>query len=230
MKSLISLLVLALSLTAPIAIGALEIPEPLYNAVSPISGPLYATEPAVGLENISVYSYNYSLNIDQIKAASKSNDTLYLQIYNPETNNWIDTGINTAVDGKTYPATSEVVEYKVDSMMFGEPFLGLSKYRFVDAEGNALKDASNGNPIEFSGPRIVLNLKDEEFRRDADGTYSYSVLARSENTTPIGLQGTSDKINWTWIGSPIRSSSKSWTKLEWNNASYYKVVEFKVFE
>lgn len=230
MKRLILVLGLALSLIIPIAMGALEIPEPSYNAVTPDEGPLYSTKPAIGLEDLSVYSYTYLVDLGKVKESSKSQDPLYLQIYNPETNNWINTSIDASEDGKEHPTMKGVIQYKVDSAKFGDPFLGLSKFRFIDAKGNALKDANNGDPIEFSGPRIVVNLKDEKYKKEPGGSYSYSVLARSEATVAIGLRGTLDRNNWVWIGSPFKSSSEGWTKLEWKNVPYYRVVEFKIFE
>ena len=227
MKRLI--LALAIGFIIPVVMGALEIPEPIYNAVTPSEGPLYVTKPAIGLEDLYIYSYKYGVDLEKIKQKFMHQSNLHLQIFNPETNNWIDTGINTSKEGIAHPTMKGVVEYKMDASEFGDPFLGLSKFRFVDVEGDALKE-TNGETIEFLGPRIVVNLKDEDYKRQANGLYSYSVWARSESTVAIGLRGTLDKMNWVWIGEPFKSSSKAWTKLEWKNAPYYRVVEFKIFD
>lgn len=221
---------LALSLIIPMAMGAIQIPEPYYNMIRPSVGPLYDTNLVEGLEDLSVYSYTFSVDIDKVKENSEYNGHLYLQIHNPETNSWISTDINTSEDGETDPTRKGVINYRVDSKKFGDPFLGLSKFRFVDANGNALKYANNGESVEFIGPRIIVDLKDEKYKREQGGSYSYSVMARSESTVAIGLRGTMDKSNWVWIGSPIKSGSKAWTALEWKIMPYYKVVEFKIFE
>jgi hypothetical protein len=171
----------------------------------------------------------YSVDLDKLKEISRAEDPLFLEVYNPETGIWINTTINTLVDGDTDITRPEIVHYKVNLAELGSPFIGLSRFRFVDAKGNALRDSNNGDAIEFSGPRIVVNLKDENYKRLAGGLYSYSVWARSENTIAIGLRGTTDLSNWVWVGSPFKSSSMGWTKLEWTNAPYYKVVEFKIY-
>jgi hypothetical protein len=223
------ILILVLGLIITISQAALEIPEPLYSAIDPGEGAIYITKPATGLEDLPVYTYVYSVDLDKLKSISRAEDPLFLEIYNPETEKWINTSINTAVDGDTDATRPEIVLYKVNLTELGSPFLGLSRFRFVDARGNALRDANNGEVIGFSGPRIVVNLKDENYKRLAGGLYSYSVWARSENTITIGLRGTADLSNWVWVGSPLKSSSKGWTKLEWTNAPYYKVVEFKIY-
>ena len=222
-------LFLALGLVVSISQAAIEIPESPYGAVDPWEGAVYITKPATGLEDLPIYTYAYSVDLDKLKEISRAEDPLFLEIYNPETEKWINTSINTALDGDTDVTRPEIVHYKVNLAELGSPFLGLSRFRLVDARGNALRDANNGDVIEFSGPRIVVNLKDENYRRLAGGLYSYSVWARSENTITIGLRGTADLSNWVWVGSPLKSSSKGWTKLEWTNAPYYRVVEFKVY-
>jgi hypothetical protein len=228
MKKII--LVLAMGLIIPIAIGALQLPEQYYCAVSPIEGPLYDTRPVEGLEDLSVYSYTFSIDIDKFKKALGYKGHLYLQIYNPETDRWINTGINASKDGVSDLTRKGVINYKIYSSKFGEPFLGQSKLRFVDKNGTALKDENNQESAEFDGPKIIADLKDEKYKRDQAGAYTYSVMARSESMQIIGLRGTLDKGNWVWVGSPLKSNSKTWTELEWKNATYYQVVEFKIFE
>ncbi|NPV63860.1 MAG: hypothetical protein HPY61_14760 [Methanotrichaceae archaeon] len=223
------LLILALGLIISITHAALEISESPYGKVDPENGSIYITKPATGLEDLPVYTYVYSVDLEKLKEISMAEDPLFLEIYNPETGNWINTSINTAVDGDPDITRPEIVHYKVNLAELGSPFLGLSRFRFVDARGNALRDANNGDAIEFSGPRIVVNLKDENYKRLAEGKYSYGVWARSEDTIAIGLRGTTDLSNWVWVGSPLKSSSMGWTKLEWIKMPYYKVIEFKIY-
>jgi hypothetical protein len=218
-------LILATCVTISLAFGAMEIPQVPYNAIDPSEGPMYVTNLAVGLENLYVYMYTFSLDLEQFKDSYKANDPLFLEIYNPETQKWI----NTSIQG-TKDLTKKQFNYRVNFANLGEPFIGSSKFRLVDAKGNAIKD-TNGDAIEYAGPRIVVNLKDENYKRDSQGTYTYSVMARSDEqkTILIGLRGTLDKAKWDWVGTPQTVSSRGWTKLEWKNEPYYKVLEFKIY-
>ena len=223
------ILIMALMLITPIAQCALEIPEAAYYSVDPKEGPIYITNPAAGLEDLSVYSYTYSVDMDTLKENAGVEGPLFLEIFNPETGSWINTSINSEVDGSDDLTRIGVVNFKVNLADLSGPFLGLSKFRFVDVRGSPLRDANNGDAFEFSGPNIIVNFKDESYRSLGGGRYAYSVMARSERTVAVGLRTTSDGNNWIWVGTPLKSGSKGWTRLEWNNAPHYRVVEFKIY-
>jgi hypothetical protein len=225
MRWLVSILVF--SLIVPMAMGGLVIPPSPFNEVVPKEGSLYITQTTIDrLEDF--YSYTYKVDLKTIKEISKAQDPINLQIYNPETDKWIDTNANGTKDSTRLG----VYDYRVNfaKLDLGMPFLGTSKYRLVDANGTALKDA-NGYAIEFSGPNIIVNLRDETYaiqKESGKNLYSYGVLARSDRTVPIDIRGTRDGRTWEWYGYPVKSGSRGWTKLEWINAPYFQKMEFAI--
>jgi len=216
MKILIA--ILAIGLITQVAMGATEIPEPIYGSVIPNEGVTYVSKPA---------TYIYQVDVEKLKENSKSQDPLHLQIYNPETNQWLNTRINTAINGSI--DHDGVIDYRVDLAKLSTPFLGLSKFRFVDSKGNALKDVMNGEAIEFIGPKITANFRNESYKRDEAGTNSFSVWVRSYDTIYVCLCGRqSEEDNCEWFGPSIKSTSRGWVRLEWINVPYYRIVEFKI--
>lgn len=214
-------LIFSLGLIMIAASGTIKISEPIYGNVTPNEGVTYISEHSI---------YSYQIEIEKLKENSKSQDPLYLQIYNPEASLWLNTSINTS--NKSINASKNrdsIINLKIDLAKLTPHFLGLSKFRFVDSKGNALMDRRNGEPIEFIGPNIRANFRNESYKREKSGKYSYSVWVRSYDTIYVGLCGRqSEEDNCEWFGHSIKSNSRGWIKLEWINAPYYRIVEFKI--
>lgn len=231
MKKLI--VILALGIFMPMAIGAIEVSGPIYSNVVPDEGSIDVSKPIISDECIPDHSYIYQVDMEKLKKNSRSSDRdpLFLQVYNPETKKWIYTGINTAINGSRDLTHKGVINYKIDLAKLGPSFLGLSRFRFVDLRGNALRDSVDGEPIEFIGPRIVANLRNERYNRVDGSTYSYSVWVRSEDSVVIGLYGMRpNESTWELFNTKLESNSRGWIKLEWKNAPYYKMIDFKVLD
>lgn len=225
MKILIA--VLSTCAIIEIALGTLEIPNPIYYNITPNQGAIYESSDSTNNNYLNYYLYH--VNINELKYSSGSKDPLNMQIYNPETSQWLDANINTSTNGSRDRTPEGTISFKVNIYIISTPFVGLSKFRFVDSKGNPLKDAINGNALEFSGPKILSNFKDESYVKEDDGTYTYSVWIRSDDSITVGLHGLRPEIDiWEWCRPNLTSNSWGWTKLEWRKAPFYKIIKFEI--
>ena len=217
------ILIIALGSVVSLAAGGLIVPAVPITSVELKEGPLYSSTPLSDLEDI--YSYNFLVDIKGVNAKQP----LTLQIYDPLGDRWIDSNTTGIPDA----TITEALNFKVNFAMlnFSGLFLEPSRGRLVDANDQVIK--VGGVPSEFSGPKIVVNFKDENAVREPDkDLYKYSVWVRSSKTATIDIRIVRDENgkDGGYYGHPYKCSSPGWNKIEWNDAPYFEEIEFVALE
>lgn len=200
-----------------IAQGVITIPAEIQSSVTPAKGAFYTGDPS---QEKDIYYYIYEINAFDL---NMNNDTkVYLEIYNPEDDEWIRVNEVRSPPVKILKDTTVSFEINLKDY-FDVPFLGNSSYRVVLDESKVSK--------EFLGPNIVVNFGKENYEKlkGNKNLYDYSVEVRSsEPLLPIYLYVTKDGQNWIKYGLPqTYTSANSWKKLVWHNVPYFSKVEFR---
>ena len=214
-------IILVFYLVIPMTVmGGIVNPPEIIHKVEPQNGSLYFTNNY--LKGLDVYSYNYIFDFTNSNTDTRNYlNNLSLEIFNPTASagedKWIKSDQAKSING------SQLI-FKVNlSEKFKEPYLGKSKYR--------LKDTSSSGKIiaGSSGPEIKVNFRNENSSKKGANRYDYSVEIRSViNGLNIYLYSPDSSGSWQQVNTPkIYTSSKGeWKRLVWNDASYYRMLEF----
>jgi hypothetical protein len=255
-KKLILYLFLALA-TVPFTGSGLEIPGKAVGTVSPSSGAIYYSPPMTGIEDATrdlcsggdIYTFTYTFNMSGMP--DRSNESVFLLIYNPETKRWVRVGEQPDDGGDTVKFEVNFGELYNRDNFGGEPywyspFLGTSRFKLVGEVEEKGRSGGPGVAIEKSnrpnvgfrrslsdevfGPEIIANFRNPQWKKDDLGdNYTYSVEVRSTEPLDLAILGTRDATNWEVYGENTRvAQSYNWKKVTWKGAPRFSKLEFVI--
>jgi len=189
-------------------------PVSFINAtISPSHGPLYITTPLLG-EISRVYMY--TINVQFMKPLAGNMKEVRLEVYDPSSESWLYAG------SQTYDAAKTKIVFKVNfaGLPFQEPFLGETKYRLL---------ASGEDLGEFIGPKIDVNLRNEQAIAQGKN-YTYQLEVRSSlPKVNVALAYTKNNVNWLQGDKrTYESSNQEWKALKWEKYPKHYAYEFEV--
>jgi len=159
-------------------------------------------------------TYSYEVDIETI--GEHKAILIELEAFDPVNEDWFSFG----TQWYDKSLNTDTLKFVVGQLPFSS-CLGNLKYRLVSEE-HVLG--------EFIGPEIYVDFKNERYKIEDNGTYTYSVDVWSNDNLSIDLVYSQDGIIW-FQADDLKiynnSSSENWQKMDWNNHPMYRMFKFR---